>query len=313
VTILTEPATAPAPPRQGDDGALERLLSSLEWRVIDIRRMTIDEPRSLVLEPGHATLVYVVDGTVDAPPATPGCDLATVSRLSPESSLLSSGDALLSLGRTRVGLGLSRGSSLTIARLRTAAHAELLLSAVPDVLTVTGFARIEPAAAALAGHLGFPATTDDLPTGEAPVLCRMMATTLALATLRAWAVAGCAPEGWPARTADPFLARVLDAIHADPGREWTLEQLAALGAMSRSVFAARFRAELGSSPLSYLTRVRMDAAKTLLADGDASVSEASRLLGYSSDEGFSRAFRRHTGMAPSQWRAQRRSAQAGHR
>ncbi len=33
-----------------------------------------------------------------------------------------------------------------------------------------------------------------------------------------------------------------------PVREWTIDQLAALGAMSRSVFAARFREVFGTSP-----------------------------------------------------------------
>jgi AraC-like DNA-binding protein len=51
----------------------------------------------------------------------------------------------------------------------------------------------------------------------------------------------------------------------------------------------------------------MQHAKDMLESG-ASVSETSRALGYGSDEGFSRAFRRHTGMAPSLWRARASAA-----
>lgn len=58
---------------------------------------------------------------------------------------------------------------------------------------------------------------------------------------------------------------------------------------------------IGRSPASYVTEVRMQSAKRMLEKGRA-VSETSRSLGYSSDEGFSRAFRRATGMTPSAWR-----------
>src|SRR5699024_5130296 len=91
--------------------------------------------------------------------------------------------------------------------------------------------------------------------------------------------------------------RVIEAIHADPGRDWTVELLATLGAMSRSVFAERFRLAVGSSPGTYVTGVRMDTAKRMLRAG-RSVSATAAELGYSSDEGFSRAFRRHTGRTP---------------
>jgi AraC-like DNA-binding protein len=71
--------------------------------------------------------------------------------------------------------------------------------------------------------------------------------------------------------------------------------------MSRSTFAERFRTAVGRSPADYVTEVRIDAAKRML-DAGRSVSDVSRELGYASDEGFSRAFRRRTGMTPSSWR-----------
>jgi AraC-like DNA-binding protein len=71
--------------------------------------------------------------------------------------------------------------------------------------------------------------------------------------------------------------------------------------MSRSTFAERFRSVVGRSPADYVTEVRVDAAKRML-DAGSSVSAVSRELGYASDEGFSRAFRRRTGLTPSSWR-----------
>ncbi|MCQ3018971.1 helix-turn-helix transcriptional regulator, partial [Pseudomonas tremae] len=119
-----------------------------------------------------------------------------------------------------------------------------------------------------------------------------------LSAVRAWASTG----QWPAPIADPFLARVAAAVAADPGRDWSVEHLASLAAMSRSVFTERFRDAVGRSPAGYVTEVRVREAKRLL-DAGSSVSEVSRALGYASDEGFRRAFRRHTGVAPSAWRA----------
>lgn len=85
-----------------------------------------------------------------------------------------------------------------------------------------------------------------------------------------------------------------------------MECLASIGAMSRSTFAERFRSTVGRSPADYVTEVRVDAAKRMLEAG-RSVSDVSRELGYTSDEGFSRAFRRRTGQTPSSWRLANRT------
>jgi AraC-like DNA-binding protein len=55
--------------------------------------------------------------------------------------------------------------------------------------------------------------------------------------------------------------------------------------------------------------VRMRRAEELLSAGTP-VSETSRTLGYASDEGFRRAFRRHAGASPSAWRDTRRAISA---
>lgn len=172
----------------------------------------------------------------------------------------------------------------------------------PAVLFVSRFADSEPAAAALAANLGSAAGDTAAVRSGDPVICRMMMTTVALSFIRAWAAAGCAPPGWPVSTADPFLQRVAQAITDDPGRAWTLDTLAGIAAMSRSTLAERFRAAFGDTPANFVTDVRMRRAQTLL-DAGHSVSETSRALGYASDEGFSRAFRRHVGVVPSRWAA----------
>ena len=309
-----------------DSEALTRVLASIDVRVGKARRIELPRGGVLPVSSATVTLVYVVDGTVHGhPPLGIGCrmrvdrstqqvsvstagDVAAAGEVATEGdrSRLVAGDALITLG-TRDFLFEADGSaSLVVFELELSDAARELGSLVPDVVIVTDFAGLEPAAAALAANMGnVEPEACALRSGD-PVICRMMATTVLLSVVRAWAENGCAPEGWPSQAKDPFLARVVDAIHAEPGREWTVESLASVGAMSRSVFAERFRAAVGSTPASYVAEVRMNAAKRMLEDG-LPVSTVARELGYVSDEGFSRAFRRHSGTTPWAWRQTRRA------
>jgi AraC-like DNA-binding protein len=214
---------------------------------------------------------------------------------------LSSGDVLLVSGQSPLTLRVSAGAGVLVSRLALADEAAHLRALLPDIAWIRRFDELEPAAAALAQHIGVEGAIHSPERDGDLVICRMMATTLLQSVIRAWTTIGCAPEGWPSRTGDVFLDRVVEAIHDEPGREWTVEALAGVGAMSRSVFASRFHAALGRSPASYVTEVRMQTAKAMLEAG-STVSDTSRRLGYSSDEGFSRAFRRATGVPPSRWR-----------
>lgn len=106
------------------------------------------------------------------------------------------------------------------------------------------------------------------------------------------------PVGWVAALADPRVGPALRAIHDDPCAPWTLERLAALSHLSRSVFAARFRAQVGTSPLNYLTRWKMHLARRSLRRRGVSVAEIAERLGYSSESAFGHAYKRVFGESP---------------
>ncbi|ALX65874.1 helix-turn-helix domain-containing protein [Microbacterium sp. XT11] len=297
-----------------DPEALSQVLGAVDLRVGIARRRRLDAAALLPLSTGDSTLVYVARGQVHGiPPLDSGCRL-TVERSSQQvavdqgrpASSLRAGDAFLTLGRASLALEADAETELVVVDLALADAASIVDALLPDYITVTGFDRLEPAAAALAAGMGPLDPTACSGRRGDPVICRMMATTVLLSVIRAWAENGCAPEGWPRMSSDPFLDRVVEAIHEQPGRDWTVERLASVGAMSRSAFAERFRSVIGRSPADYVTEVRVDAAKRMLEEG-RSVSETSRALGYASDEGFSRAFRRRTGMTPSAWRAAART------
>lgn len=283
----------PTPTVVAREDALERLLGEIAVSIRSQHRHLPSVDDVIVLEPDGLSLVYVLAGDVRLPN---GSGL-------PDS--ISAGDALLASGRRALALRIPAAAGVLVTRLAladSAAHVEALL---PDTVWIRRFDELEPAAAALAHHMGIgvtgqcPARDGDL------VICRMMATTLLQSVIRAWTTVGCAPDGWPSQSGDVFLDRVVAAVRDEPGRVWTVEQMASVAALSRSVFAERFHSALGRSPASYVTEVRMEMAKGMLSAG-RSVSETSRNLGYSSDEGFSRAFRRATGVTPSRWRATER-------
>src|SRR5690606_36390048 len=97
---------------------------------------------------------------------------------------------------------------------------------------------------------------------------------------------------------DPFLARVLRAMHADVRANWTVAGLAKLAGLSRSAFAARFAAVLGCGPIEYLARWRMALAKDALFSGAKTLDRIAEEIGYESASAFSTAFRKRIGCAP---------------
>jgi AraC-like DNA-binding protein len=114
-----------------------------------------------------------------------------------------------------------------------------------------------------------------------------------------------APErpGWFVALADPVVGPALEALHADPARRWTVEELAARGGSGRAAFAKRFRELVGIAPLAYLRSWRMTLAAEYLADPQVTVGAVARRVGYSDAFTFSAAFKRERGVAPSTVRA----------
>lgn len=290
--------------------ALDRALSTLDVRPGRAHQLTLAPRERLTLPRGGAALVYVRVGEISgSASARTACTVDAASgsvATTVGGRTLLAGDAFVSLGCHGLALASQSGAEVTVVPLEVAPSGDA--RSLPPFVFVSGFAHAEPAAAALAAHLG---TTPNAETAERQgdeTICKLMVTTVLLSALRAWASTD-RDAAWPPRADDPFLARVVAAIAHDPGHDWSIGELASLGAMSRSVFAERFRRNFGLSPAAYVSAVRMERAKDLLEAGTP-VSETSRVLGYASDEGFSRAFRRHAGVAPSAWRAGRRATVA---
>ena len=100
--------------------------------------------------------------------------------------------------------------------------------------------------------------------------------------------------------AHPKLARALTRLHERPGQAWTLDAMAREAGMSRSAFAAEFKATLATTPAEYLLRWRVSLAQTMLRDG-APVKRVGDEMGYGSAAAFSRAFTQVVGASPRAW------------
>ncbi|HEX5084094.1 MAG TPA: AraC family transcriptional regulator [Blastocatellia bacterium] len=107
--------------------------------------------------------------------------------------------------------------------------------------------------------------------------------------------------GWLFALGDKQIGAAIAAMHDDPARHWTLQELAKRAGMSRSTFALRFKETVGASPMEYLTRWRMLRAGDRLAHSSDSISVIALSLGYESESAFSTAFKKVMGCAPRQY------------
>ncbi|MDQ0740501.1 AraC family transcriptional regulator [Pseudomonas sp. W4I3] len=144
--------------------------------------------------------------------------------------------------------------------------------------------------------------------GFAGILARL-ADVVAAMVVRGWVECACGnASGLVAALRDPRLAGALLALHQQPGRDWTVAQLAEHCNTSRSVFAERFQLTIGMTPLRYVTELRMRLASQWLTLERLPIEEVAQRLGYTSQAAFSRAFKRITGKTPGLSRKVRQSA-----
>ncbi|MBS0565290.1 MAG: AraC family transcriptional regulator [Proteobacteria bacterium] len=102
--------------------------------------------------------------------------------------------------------------------------------------------------------------------------------------------------------ADPQLSRALEAMHRDPGRAWSVADLAREAGLSRTGFAMRFAAAMDMTPMAYLTQWRMQIARHALRHGRSAVAEVAERVGYGSEAAFARVFRKEAGLTPAAFR-----------
>ena len=112
-------------------------------------------------------------------------------------------------------------------------------------------------------------------------------------------------KGWLAGLRDRHIGRALNLLHEQPMRDWTLDQLAKDVGVSRSSLAERFTSFVGTPPMQYLQKWRLQIAASKLSEGVSSIATIGAEIGYESEAAFSRAFKKAVGMPPAEWRNKR--------
>lgn len=115
-----------------------------------------------------------------------------------------------------------------------------------------------------------------------------------------------APQECPKGSLTDYqLRHVVSYMHAHLEENISLAQLASLAETGIYEFSRRFRNTTGFTPHNYLTQLRVEEGKRLLAAQRASIAEISLMLGFANQSHFTRVFHKMTGMTPKRFRNER--------
>ncbi len=98
------------------------------------------------------------------------------------------------------------------------------------------------------------------------------------------------------------IEKTIVAMNERISEPYDADVYAKICALSRSRFAHKFKEEIGLPPLQYFVNLKFERAKELIAFSDLNISEIALQLGYDNPLYFSRHFKKHTGMSPSEYR-----------
>lgn len=247
-------------------------------------RLALDGVAPVTLEAGDFVLL----------PATPGFTLSGFEPVKPE---LIDAQAAAAAPRAEVRHG-TRGGRPDVRLLGGyfvfgSPDQALLVSLLPALVHVRGVPRLSTLVR-LVGE-----ESSEARPGRELVLSRLVEVMLVEA-LRS-TTGEDTPPGLLRGLADQRLAPALRQLHRQPGRGWSVPELARAAGLSRSSFFERFTRTIGMPPMEYLLAWRMALAKDLLLRRDLGIEEVAERVGYGSASNFSTAFSRHVGQPPSRY------------
>lgn len=108
------------------------------------------------------------------------------------------------------------------------------------------------------------------------------------------------------KNGDVLMHAAKDYIRRGLSRDLGIEEVARAVGISASYFSLLFKQHFGSTFVEYVTAERVEMAKSMLLLTDKSVTEISRLVGYSERRYFNKVFQKLTGEIPSEFRENRK-------
>lgn len=94
------------------------------------------------------------------------------------------------------------------------------------------------------------------------------------------------------------ILKIKNLLEANPVKTFQIPFLAKEASMSIPHFCAEFKKHVGTSPIEYLIRMRLQQARHLLYDRNLSISDIADRVGYHDIFHFSKQFKKHFGMSP---------------
>lgn len=175
-----------------------------------------------------------------------------------------------------------------------------LVSSLPSVLHITEkYCNQVSWVKAMLDYINYETVSRD--SGAASIIKRL-SEIIFVQAMRVYIKENTQDSVFLAGMRDRHIRQSIEAIHADPARKWTVEQLAKTVGLSRTVYAERFKKLTGVTPLQYITLWRIEVAKELLKDQSMSVAQVAEAVGYVAEEHFQKTFKKWLGATPSHFR-----------
>ncbi len=245
--------------------------------------------------PGKQEVTYLRGGDIVVFPED-AVHVLSSSKLPPKAFGIQDISAETPLSRENRGTALLCGYLITDPLVR-----KLLLQNLPSFVVISANTPNMPAASInILLDLLFTEAKFNL-LGATAILDRL-ADALMFYVVRDLAINQLEFPGLLGVLSDAYLGKSVHAFTLDPAKAWTLESLASVACLSRSVFAERFLKVCKIPPMEFVAIWRMYLARRWLEQDNANVVDVAERCGYQSAAAFSKAFKRIIGVGPGQCR-----------
>ncbi len=101
---------------------------------------------------------------------------------------------------------------------------------------------------------------------------------------------------------DDPIKKAQEYIESNVAEKISVDYLAGMSLISRRNFERRFKKATSNTPVEYLQRVKIEAAKKSLESGRENINEVMYAVGYSDSKAFRTTFKKITGLSPLDYR-----------
>jgi AraC family transcriptional activator of mtrCDE len=185
-------------------------------------------------------------------------------------------------------------TELVCGRLHLESASEnLLLRALPHAIVLD-----HAGSAACSGLVAMMRDELERPRAGSAAVASDLASALFVMLLRGYLETDPPTEGILALLSARETGKAAAAMLHDPARDWGLDELASIAAVSRATLVRAFRKIAGMPPQAFLTELRLGIARNRLAQTPDPIAQIAADVGYQSEAALSRALHRRFATRP---------------